>query len=114
MPTDKSKPKHSKKDRSLVEVSNDMGDHWVADIPTDGVSETERSLLDAGAIRDKDDKLQKLYNAAQMAEQRDPNQYRFRSERVIDEGEDLENSHDAEEDQSDSEHSEQPAEWKSE
>ena len=114
MSTDKSKPEESKEDRSLLEVSNDSGDHWVADMPTTGISETEKSLLDAGAVRDKDEKLQKLYNAAQIAEQRDPKQYRFRSERVVDEGEDLENTHDAEEDQSDTERSEQPAEWKSE
>jgi hypothetical protein len=40
--------KDDEEDRSLVEISNDAGDHWVADVPTDGVKETEQALRDAG------------------------------------------------------------------
>ncbi|NEP15443.1 MAG: hypothetical protein F6J97_00900 [Leptolyngbya sp. SIO4C1] len=98
-------------DRSLVEISNDEGDHWVADIPTKGVKETEKSLRAAGVERGDDEKLMRMYNAAEKVDQRDSSQYRFHSDRVIDEKEDLEDTFDREEDDSDSEHSEQSA-WR--
>jgi hypothetical protein len=47
--------KPDEEDRSLVEISNDAGDHWVADIPTSGVKETEQALRDAGLEQDNDD-----------------------------------------------------------
>ena len=98
----KRKKKLPADDRSMIEVSNDSGDHWVADIPTKGVKDTEKALQDAGAVRDEDEtKLSRRYDAARVVERRDSNQYRYRSERVVDEDEDLEDTHDREEDKSD-------------
>jgi hypothetical protein len=89
-------------DRSLVEISNDEGDQWVADIPTKGVKETEQSLKDAGAVKDDDEKkVSRRYDAARVVERRDSGQYRYRSARVVNEDEDLEDSHDREGDRSD-------------
>lgn len=103
MPKKKKKPSQqpSANDRSLIEVSNDEGDHWVADIPTKSVKKTEDSLREAGAVRDDDDKLLRRYDAARVVDRRDSEQYRYRSARVVDEGEDLEATHDREEDRSD-------------
>lgn len=95
-------------DRSLIEISNDKGDHWVADVPTKGVKATEKALRDAGVERDKDDQLVNRYDAKKVVDRRDPDQHRYRSERVVDEQADLESSHDAENDTSDNERSEQP------
>ena len=90
-----------KDDRSLIEVSNDEGDQWVADIPTKGVAETEKSLRDAGVVRDDDDRLLRRYDAARVVDNRDSKQYKYRSDRVVDEDEDREDNHDREEDLSD-------------
>lgn len=99
MPRKKKRPAD---DRSLIEVSNDNGDHWVADIPTKGVKETEQSLKEAGAVRDEDEqKVSRRFDAARVVDKRDSNQYRYRSERVVDEKEDLEDNHDREDDRSD-------------
>ena len=119
------KKKLPKDDRSLIEVSNDSGDHWVADIPTKGVKDTEQSLKNAGAVRDDDEeRVSRRYDAARVVEKRDSMQYRYRSERVVDEEEDLEDNNDREEDKSDyephsddepdndSEASEQSPSWK--
>ncbi|MBE9157012.1 hypothetical protein IQ265_09265 [Nodosilinea sp. LEGE 06152] len=83
-------------DRSLLEISNDSGDHWVADIPTKGVKETEKALRDAGVERDDDERLVNTYQASRIVDSRDSNQHRYRSERVVDEAEDLEDSYDRE------------------
>ena len=112
-------------DRSLIEISNDSGDHWVADIPTEGVKETEKALRDAGVARDDDERLVNTYQPSRIVDSRDSKQHRYRSERVVDEGEDLEDSHDREnddsdreedrsdwEDNGDREESEQPATWR--
>ena len=89
-------------DRSLLEVSNDSGDHWVADIPSDGVEETEKSLRNAGVVRDDDEeRVSRRYDAARVVEKRDSDQYRYRSERITDEDEDSEDTYDREEDRSD-------------
>lgn len=122
MPRKKKRPAD---DRSLIEVSNDNGDHWVADIPTKGVKETEQSLKEAGAVRDEDaQKVSRRFDAARVVDKRDSKQYRYRSERVVDEKEDLEDNYDREEDKSDlepdsddepdneSERSEQSPVWK--
>ena len=89
-------------DRSLLEVSNDSGDHWVADIPSDGDEETEKSLRNAGVVRDDDEeRVSRRYDAARVVEKRDSDQYRYRSERITDEDEDSEDTYDREEDRSD-------------
>lgn len=121
------KPKKKKlpeDDRSLIEVSNDSGDHWVADVPTGGVRDTEKSLKDAGAVPDRDEDLRRRYDAARIVDSRDSEEYRYRSARIVDEEEDEEDSYDREEDRSDeephsddepdsdSEHSEQSPVWK--
>ena len=93
--------KPDKEDRSLIEISNDAGDHWVADVPTSGVKETEQALRNAGLEQDRDDTLIRRYDASDVVSRRDPNQHRYRSERVVDEAEDLEDSYDRENDTSD-------------
>lgn len=94
-------------DRSLIEISNDNGDHWVADIPNDGVKETEKALRDAGVEQDKDDRLLNVFRANRVVDNRDSDQYRYRSEPVVDENEDLEAEQD---DDSITERNEQAAE----
>ncbi|MEA5449676.1 hypothetical protein VB780_13910 [Leptolyngbya sp. CCNP1308] len=113
-------------DRSLIEISNDSGDHLVVDIPTSGVKETEKALRDAGVERDDDERLVNTYQPRRIVDSRDSKQHRYRSERVVDEAEDLEDSYDREDvsdmeddpseredDTSDFEESEQPATWRS-
>lgn len=98
----KRKKKLPDDDRSLIEISNDSGDQYVADIPTKGVKETEDSLRKAGAVRDDDEeRVSRRFDAARVVEKRDPKQYRYRSERVVDEDEDLEDNNDREQDKSD-------------
>jgi len=117
------KPEEEDEDRSLIEISNDSGDHWVADIPTDRVSATTKALRDVGVEQDNDERLSSAFGAKRIVDNRDPNQHRYRSARVIDEREDLEDSYDREnddcdreedrsdwEDNGDLEESEQPAE----
>lgn len=119
------KPEEEPEDHSLIEISNDSGDHWVADIPTTGVKATEKALRDAGVEGDNDERLLNTYQPSRIVDSRDPDQYRYRSERVVDEGEDLEDSYDREDvsdmeddlseredDTSDFEESEQPATWR--
>ena len=97
-------------DRSVFEVSNGKGDHWVGDVPSSAVDDVSRKLQDAGVVLDRDEEtVAKYINAAQIVEARDSNQHRFKAERVIDEGEDLEDNGDREEDKSDFEYSEQLA-----
>lgn len=102
--------KDEEKDRSVFEVSNDEGDHWVGDVPSDAVDDVSRQLKDAGVEPDRDEQtIAKYINAAQRVEARDSSQHRFKAERVIDEEEELEDNGDREEDKSDSEYSEQIA-----
>ena len=96
-------------DRSVFEVSNDNGDHWVGDVPTRAVDDVAKKLKDAGVTPDRDETVAKYINATQIVESRDSNQYRFKAEPVIEEGEELEDNGDREEDKSDSEYSEQLA-----
>lgn len=102
------KPEEEPEDRSLIEISNDSGDHYVANVPSDGVAKTERALRDADVERDKDDQLSRQYNAAEKAESRDKEQYRYRSEPVVNSKEDLEAEVD---DDSILERNEQPSWW---
>jgi len=104
------RPEEEPDDRSLIEISNDDGDHWVADIPTKGVKSTERELRKAGVERDDDERLSQVYGAQRIVDNRDSEQYRYRSEPVVDQGEDLEDTYDREDDRSDCERDEQPAE----
>ena len=103
------KPEEDGEDRSLIEISNDSGDHFVADIPTSGVQETEKALREAGVEKDNDESLVNVFGASRVVDSRDSGQHRYRSERVVDEGEDLEDSHDRENDTSDRE--EDRADW---
>ena len=72
-------------DRSLIEISNDRGTHIVVDVPTDEVGKVNRALRKAGVGYE-----------TRKDRNRDPDKYRSRSTRVIDEQEDYEDSHDAE------------------
>lgn len=72
--------------------------------------ETERALRRAGVERDDDERLSQVYGADRMVDRRDSEQYRYRSESVVDRDEDLEDSYDREDDRSDWERDEQPAE----
>lgn len=80
-------------DRSLIEIGNDAGDHYVADLPTNAVSGVEKELRKAGVEPDTDEldfKGQPASRVQRMLAKRDSNQHRYRSGRVVDEGEDLE------------------------
>jgi hypothetical protein len=118
------KPEEEDENRSLVEISNDQGDHWVANVPTNEVDRTTKALYDAGVERDNDEHLSSVYGASRIVDSRDSNQHRYRSESVVDRAEDLEDSYDREnddsdreedrsdwEDNGDREESEQPASW---
>lgn len=95
------KPEEEPKDRSLVEISNDKGDHWVADVPSKSVRDTEKALRDAGVSRDKDEQLSERLNPAAKFDKRNHEEYRYQTEKVVDPNEDLEDSHDRENDRSD-------------
>lgn len=69
-------------DRSLIEISNDDGDHYVADIPTNGVKATERALKQAGASVDNDDRLARSAYGQELVSNRDSTTYRYRSASV--------------------------------
>lgn len=83
-------------DRSLIEVSNDRGDHIVIEVPTAKVWETKRALRKAGVERDDDENLSTRQDAVRRADNRDSSEYRCCSARIIDEREDLEDSYDSE------------------
>lgn len=103
-----------KDDESIIEVSNDNGDHWVAHVPTNQVRNIEKELRNAGCERDNDEEQRFYRNNSDMqryVDERDHDKYRFRSERIINESEDLEDSYDRENDDSDREPNEQPA-WR--
>jgi hypothetical protein len=119
------KPEEEPEDHSLVEISNDAGDHYVVNIPSQGVQETEKALRDAGVQQDTDEQLLNTYQPSRIVDSRDPKQHRYRSAPVVDQGEDLEDTYDQENDQSDREEdrsdwedngdfeeSEQPATWR--
>lgn len=105
------KRKDNEDDRSLIEISNDSGDHWVADIPTDGQGEARKIMRQGKVELDRDEQLSREFGGRRQIERRDPNQHRYRMERVVDEGEDLEDSYDQENDTSDEERSEQSPTW---
>lgn len=101
-----------KDDRSLIEVGNDNGDHWVIELPTSEVRKTEKALRDAGCEHDHDESS--FFSTSEKEKnykQRDHEQYRYHSARIVDEEEDLEDNHDRELDASDYEPDEQPA-WR--
>ena len=84
-------------DSSLIEVSNDRGDHIVIEVPTDKAWEVTKQLRKAGVEQDIDEaQHSRHYKAEDRIKGRDPEQYRSRSRPVVDESEDLEDSHDAE------------------
>lgn len=83
-------------DRSLIEVSNDRGDHIVIEVPTAKVWETKRALRKAGVERDDDEKLVRKHGIENHSGSRDASQYRCHSARIVDEREDYESTHDAE------------------
>lgn len=102
-----------KEDRSIIEISNDRGDHWVAEIPTDAVNATEKALREAGCERDESETTGWFFGWGRQQreyEERDHDQHRFSSARIVDENEDLEDSYDKEDDD-DRERDEQPA-WR--
>lgn len=93
------KPFHnSDSDESLIEVSNDNGDHWVASVLTEDIVATSSLLINAGVARDQDDQLSRDYRAGIIAEDRDHEEYRFKTAPVVDGAEDLEANGDLEDD----------------
>jgi hypothetical protein len=103
-----------KDDESIIEVSNDNGDHWVIHAPTNKVRGIEKDLRGAGCEPDHDDQLKQRYRADEIVKSRDHDQHRYHSARVVDEYEDFEDNHDRELEADDYERDEQPADpwWK--
>ena len=83
-------------DRSLIEVGNDSGDHIVIEVPTKKSWQTIRALRKAGVERDGTQDPKPLRRVRDEVDNRDPNQHRYSSGRVVDEREDDEDTHDAE------------------
>lgn len=97
-------------DTALVEISNDNGDHYVAEIPSNDADEVRGWFRKSGMRNDQDYEDYRHDAAQQQYSRRDHDAHRYRIERVVDESEDLEDSYDQENDTSDYERSEQPAE----
>lgn len=77
----------------LFEVSNDLGDHFVGNLPAQAkANQLARQLKGAGAVPDTDEKLKQLPGpvAKRIVDSRDKAQYRFRIEREWEASEDLE------------------------
>lgn len=77
-------------DTSLVQISNDIGDHIVAEVPTNAVDSIEIALGEAGLSPDNDESYTNLYSAERKYEQRDHEEMRYTSAPVVNEDEDLE------------------------
>ena len=58
--------KSDDEDKSLIEISNDNGDHWVAEVPTKDVKKTEKALKEAGCERDYDEWVAASYHAKKV------------------------------------------------
>ena len=102
------RPEEEPEDRSLVEISDDRGTHIVVNIPThDDALDVEGQVRYAtGAKSDRDESLSQERRAARDYDNRDHEQLRVRSARVVDSTEDLEPEED---DDSVVEANEQPA-----
>jgi hypothetical protein len=77
----------------LLEVSSDLGDHFVGRLPAQAqANQLARQLKQAGAVPDTDEKLTQLPGpvAKRIVDARDKAQYRFKIEREWDNTEDLE------------------------
>ena len=90
-------------DEGLIEVSNDDGEHYVISTPSEETENVLGWLFGAGVQEETSGREQRYYyqQARGNAETRDSNEYRAHSERVVDETEDLEDSYDRENDESD-------------
>ena len=96
----------SDEDESLIEISNDEGDHWVVSTPTEETEGVLGWLFGASVEEDDDERYRWNYDKGRRAvERRDSHQYRAHSERVVDEYEDNEDTYDRENDRSDYEDS---------
>lgn len=101
----------SDEDESLIEISNDEGDHWVVSTPTEETHGVLGWLFGAGVERDRDESYHSnSMRGRETVDSRDSHQYRTYSNRVVDEQEDDEDSYDRENDRSDYERNEQEAE----
>ncbi|MDV3352064.1 hypothetical protein QGP82_25510 [Leptothoe sp. LEGE 181152] len=102
-------------DETVVEISDDLGDHVVFSVPTQDYPKVRR-LLKKNFADDIDERIAKS-NRAPLQKQRDWNirdheVYRYRGERVIYDDEDLYDPTDqGEADYTDYEHSAQPIDW---
>lgn len=91
-------------DKSLIEVSNDSGDHIVIEMPTDYVREVEEELRKAGCKPDKTEAVGIQANTKRQQrayEKRDHKAFNFFSRRVVNDFEELECNGDYEQDDSD-------------
>ena len=88
------KPEEEPEDSSLVEISNDRGDHIVVNTPThdDALDVEGQARRELGAKVDKDEKLGARGQFEYQI--RDDDEYRVRSARVVDSNEDLEREED--------------------
>ena len=101
----------NEEERTIGEISNDAGDHVVFDVPAKREGTVKKIMREGGIEADQDDRLLHVYGGRRQIENRDPHQHRYRMERVVNPTEDLEDSHDRENDTSDSEFSEQSPSW---
>ena len=93
----------------LVEISNDDGDHWVAELPAKGIKQTTDALRDAGATRDTDERDYRDPWAEKFVDRRNSSDYRFKTAPVYDQSIDREPEEDN--DTSDDEQSDQKSTW---
>ena len=93
-------------DRTVGEISNDAGDHIVFDVPAKDEGTVRRIMRENNIEGDRDEQLSRQYNAAERVSRRDPDQHRYRMQKVVDPHEDLEAEQD---DDSIAEHDEQAA-----
>ena len=102
------KPEEEPEDHIVGEISNDSGDHIVFNVSSEDEGLVRRIMRENNVNVDRDDQLSRQYNAARKVEQRNPDQYRYRMEKVVDRSENLEPEED---DDTITEGNEQPAKW---
>ena len=74
----------------LIEISNDDGDHWVAELPAKGIKQTTDALKNADVVSDTDEDDYRVYCTQSASNKRDSSEYRFKKAPVFDKNIDLE------------------------
>ena len=103
------KPEEEPSNRTIGEISNDQDDHIVFAIPSKDEGTVRRIMRDNNIKLDRDEDLSDTRAGRRQIEQRNSQENRYRMQKVVDSTEDLEDSFDQENDNSDEERSEQPA-----